>query len=389
MSETQAVVPNRNKRELPKKLSELGRIRIGWQEPNKSGKGRHPAKLSQFRLTSSNAPLLHFAARLYGGEVHPWDDGPAPGIFELFTQANSIDVLIPTASAVSISYEIWSGGGCQRRCTGETVLLCEDATRISTPCMCPLDELVRTEQAKQGLACARILRLSVLLPDLPGMGVWRLESKGYYATAELLGTLEMLGGAGMDHRIIEAVLRLEARSDKREGKPRHYMVPVLWPKYTPRQLLAGGAHALLAPAESQPSWESQKTLQAHIDDLYGDRGADISASKPRETKAMVAPVGESLLAKSITAMMESVGMDDEGIAQTWKRWEVKYGDFSPGVLTMIHDSLKGRLVAKKSHAAAERSATDATSLWVLSAPEEAWPIVEREPGDEDTDGENA
>ena len=106
-------------RTLPKKLTELGRIRIGDQEPSANGRSKHPHKLDAFRLTCSNKPLLHFAANLYGGEVRAWEDAPTDGQWELYTTCNALDVLIPTMSAVSVQYEMWSAGGCKLRCTGE------------------------------------------------------------------------------------------------------------------------------------------------------------------------------------------------------------------------------------------------------------------------------
>lgn len=252
-------------RTLPRKLSELGRIRIGDRESNPSGKGTHPHKLAEFRLTSPNGPLLHHAAALYGGEVRPWagegapiDDYGRPSQFELYTTVNSIDVLIPTMSALTLWYEQWTLAGCQRRCDGVTIQSCPMKEALEgTPCTCPPDDVVRADQAKTGKACARILRLNVLLPDLPGMGTWRLETKGFYATAELLGTLDLLRESGAEHHIIEAALRLEQRTVKRPGRgdgkgTLKFVVPVLWPKYTPRQLLAGAANVLLAPPAPVP-----------------------------------------------------------------------------------------------------------------------------------------
>lgn len=288
-------------RTLPKKLTELGRIRIGDREENKSGRGTHPHKLETFRLTSSNRSLLHFAANAYGGEVCPWEGEGAPRDayqrptqFELYTTVNTLDVLIPTFSAVSLSFEQWSAGGCQRRCTGEFITHCPLQEMLrGTECTCPADEQVRAELAKTGKACARILRLNVLLPDLPGMGVWRLETKGYYATAELLGTLDMLQMAGQEHAIIEAALRLELRTVKRLGKGEgkgtlQFVVPVLWPKFTPRQMLSAAAQRgqlLMTPADMQQEprlldapAEQAKGLNGHIADLYG--GDPPAASHP-------------------------------------------------------------------------------------------------------------
>ena len=113
------------------------------------------------------------------------------------------------------------------------------------------------------------------MPDLPGIGSWRLETKGYYATAEILGTLEMLNYAGAEHQIIEAVLRLEQRTVKRllpgkdgqkavQNTSLKFCVPVLWPKYTPRQLLQHAEHVLLTPPPTP------KTRAVLTQELFGD-----------------------------------------------------------------------------------------------------------------------
>ena len=266
-------------RTLPKKITELGRIRIGDQEPNSGGKGTHPHKLDAFRLTSPNKPLLHFAANLYGGEVRPWVGPRAPdGQFELYTTVNSMDVLVPTLSAVDVKYEEWIGSGCVRRCTGDVITHCPgQEARVGQPCTCPEDEAERSALAKEGKACARICRLNVILPDLPGVGTWRLQTTGYYATAELLGSLELLQMA--QHQIIEAALRLEQRTVKRlvsqgQGKPpkattMKFAVPVLWPKYTPRQMLAAADSRVLLMAPPEKTVPQLPAASA-IADLYGD-----------------------------------------------------------------------------------------------------------------------
>jgi hypothetical protein len=279
MNTTETPPGTRLPRTLPKKITELGRLRIGERVPNASGKGTHPSKIDCFRLTSSNKPLLHCAAQRYGGEVRPWvGDGVADGQFELYTTVNAIDVLVPTASAISVSYERWRAGGCTLRCTGNVVTHSPlDESAVGGACLCPDDDHERDVLAKKGNACARILRLNVLLPDLPGMGCWRLETKGYYATAELLASLDMLRMA--EHQIIEAVLRLEWRQVKRLGKDPEtgkergtlqFAVPVLWPKYTPRQMLAAAdRHVLLMNA---PPQEDLRQLTAGIkaaEDIYG------------------------------------------------------------------------------------------------------------------------
>jgi len=83
-------------------------------------------------------------------------------------------------------------------------------------------------------------RINVMLPQVAGLGVWRLESHGYYAAAELPDMLELLqqvsGG-----RIIGGILRIEQRSSKKDGKTNRYPVPVLdLPNVTLASLTGGG-----------------------------------------------------------------------------------------------------------------------------------------------------
>lgn len=278
-------------RAITHKLSELGRLRIGDREPNSKGNGTHPHKLDVFRLTSPNSSLLHFAASIYGGTVRPWagegaplDERGRPTQFELYTTVNSLDVLIPTFSAVQVSFERWSAGGCHVRCTGAFITHAPlDESTVGLECQCPANDQERGRLATLGKACARILRLNVILPDLPGMGSWRLETKGFYATAELMGTLDMLQMAGQEHQIIEAVLRLEQRQVKRPGKGEgkgtlKFVVPCLWPKFTPRQLLATaaqrGALLMAPPAQLSPAASAAQAT----DEVFGDGAGDVFRS---------------------------------------------------------------------------------------------------------------
>ncbi|HEY5870361.1 MAG TPA: hypothetical protein VI542_33140 [Candidatus Tectomicrobia bacterium] len=351
-------------RTLPKKLPELGRIRIGMREVNKNGRGSHPAKIENFRLTSPNPSLLHFAASAYGGDVHPWvgegapvDEHKRPTQHELYTNVNTLDVLIPTFSAVSISFEVWSGGGCQRRCSGEFVTHCAtNEGLVGAECVCPADDLERMELAKTGKACARILRLNVLLPDMPGMGVWRLETKGYYATAELMGTLEMLQMSGQEHSIIEASLRLEQRIIKRpgtgEGKgTMRFAVPVLWPKFTPRQMLSAAAERgtlLMTPA---PQRVPQATL---IAELAGGMESD-----------------DDPLVERVNVLLAEQGVSVEERKAWWVKMDKKYAGRSPITLTILYEQLLEQVEQRRAKAIVAAQEDDSESYDDLPEVEEA------------------
>lgn len=98
-----------------------------------------------------------------------------------------------------------------------------------------------------GGACKPTTRLSVMLPALPDVGIWRLEVHGWYAATELMGSLHLARLSGTP--IVEARLRLEQREQKKPGKPTmQYGVPVLeLPGMSVAALLGGGAAAQVGP----------------------------------------------------------------------------------------------------------------------------------------------
>lgn len=208
--------------DLQQRIRELGRIRIGQKVATSGGKTR-PAKLNKFRLTSPSRELLEKVAAQYGGTVAPWaPDEKAAGQFEVITEATRMPILVPH-QPVSQYYELWSGGGCQRRCDGVTELLKD------RPCICGPDP--------QNRQCKPTTRLNVVLAEIPGVGVWRLESHGYYAALELPGVAELLAKAG---GYVPAHLGLEERTAKRDGKTLRWMVPTIDVDITPTALMSGG-----------------------------------------------------------------------------------------------------------------------------------------------------
>jgi len=240
---------------LQRRLRELGRIRTGVKIA--AGNGRsHPAKLETFRLTSASRDLLEAAAEVYGGEVRAWPEGDG---WELVTAVDALDIVIPPGDSMTQFYEMWSGGGCQRRCDGVTNLLTME------PCLCPADQDERRTLAADGQACKPTTRLNVILPLIPDMGVWRLESHGYYAAVELAGTADFLSRATAEGRLIPARLRLDQREAKRPGQPvNRYSVPVIElpqtriAEFIPALAPPGSVAALTAGAPAEPRRQSAR-----------------------------------------------------------------------------------------------------------------------------------
>ncbi len=226
--------------DLQKRARELGRIRIGQVVPTKNGKTR-PEKLDRFRLTSHSKPLLEKVAQLYGGTVESWDpQGGGASAWEVVTTTSRLPIMVPP-QPVSQWYEFWTAGGCKHRCDGRTNVL--------------TDELCDPEDYSHKQALERpTTRLNVVLRDVEGIGVWRLETHGWNAAVELPDAAQFLAQAG---GYVNGWVSLEPRTSKAEVadrqnggtkiETRHFMVPIIEIDVTPSELMAGRGR--VQPAE--------------------------------------------------------------------------------------------------------------------------------------------
>lgn len=215
--------------DIQRRFRELGRLRMGVLTTPEGGGKPRPTKLATWRLTTRWRHLLEAAVELgIGGDIRPWEapDGPQ---FELITEVDRLEVIVPPGDVLSQWYELWSGGGCQRRCDGVTMIL-DNGKTSDRPCRCPDDPAERLEAAKLKVpeGCRETTRLVVMLPGLPDLGVWRLESHGYNAAVELGGAAALVELATRQGTLIPAALGIEQRKVKRVGEPvRRFAVPVL------------------------------------------------------------------------------------------------------------------------------------------------------------------
>lgn len=214
--------------DIQRRFRELGRLRMGVLE-TPPGKRPRPVKLATWRLTTRWRHLLDAAVELgIGGEVRPWD-APDGQQWELITDVDRLDVIVPPGDVLSQWYELWTGGGCVRRCDGVTMVL-DNGKTSDRACRCPEDPQERLEAAKANppTGCRETTRLVVMLPGLPDLGVWRLESHGFYAAVELGGAASLVELATRQGTLIPAALGIEQRRVKRQGEAvRRFAVPVL------------------------------------------------------------------------------------------------------------------------------------------------------------------
>lgn len=207
--------------DIQRRFRELGRIRLGKTEPTKGGKTR-PVKIARFRLTSPWQHLIEQAAELYGGEPRPWKNPGTKGDeHEVFVEVDSLPVVIPPGEVFDQWYELWTGGGCARRCDGVAQVL------VDRPCACPEDPIERQELAAKGEACKPTTRVRLMLPEVADVGIWRLESHSFHAAAELGGAAGLVEAATRQGAMIPADLRLGLREGaRRPGQQRRkFYVP--------------------------------------------------------------------------------------------------------------------------------------------------------------------
>jgi hypothetical protein len=95
-----------------------------------------------------------------------------------------------------------------------------------------------------------------MLPDLPGLGVFRLDTHSYYAAVEIGDAAALMQAARDKGVFLPATLRIDHRQRVAEGRTKKFPVPVLEVMATFRQIAsgqleAGGLAAQLPPPPGQ------------------------------------------------------------------------------------------------------------------------------------------
>jgi hypothetical protein len=277
-----------------RRVAVIGHIRLGEVD------GDRPRALKGFRFTSGRQTLIDTAARVFGGDAHPWRN-PSTGLdeFEVLTEAHELEVLLPPADlAFSQHYELWSEAGCQRRCDGFT----ETRGDEPQPCVCALEGERK---------CEAVTRLSLIVPELASVfGVWRLVTGSYYASGELASAVELALGLAQRRaeHLAAARLRLEQRVARRPGQPPHrYTIPVLDVVLSPHALEAAPAPVAAVEAAAALTVVGLPPPAPRI-----DRGASSPAPAPLTDTSSSAPTAPAILEPTLEVLTDPVPADTRG-----------------------------------------------------------------------------
>ncbi|MFJ6935727.1 hypothetical protein [Streptomyces sp. NPDC101132] len=255
---------------IQRRTAEHGRLRTGYTQ------GKTPKRSSTWIVTSHSEEHVRRAAELWGGTPEPWTPlNQSTAQWRVTTDAASIEAIITPGDPLSQYNEMWSAGGCQRRCDGQT----EQLTR--QPCLCARQFGENWHTQPKGRVCSTTSRLSVMLPDLSGMGMWRAETHSFYAASEWGGMVDMVL-AGTDGRgFVPVTLRIEPRQVVRDGQTKKFPVVVVELRgITPRQALTGplSAATALDPSGSR----AVAAIEAPRPDYLAEAEAALSSDDVRD-----------------------------------------------------------------------------------------------------------
>lgn len=222
--------------QLDARIPTAGRLRFGTKKRTAKGT-EYPVAIPHWRLSSHDKEAIEQIATLYGGTPEAWTDAPTAGQWQVFTEASELSIMLPPDPlGGSPIYELWSGGGCQRRCDGITVTTLQatgpdTVDAVESPCIC---------SARGRLECKVTTRLSVLLPEIKFAGVWRLDSGSWNVAHEFPGMVAMIQQL-QARGIVRARLGLEHRKVVVAGKTKAFIIPTLRVAESPNAILEGAA----------------------------------------------------------------------------------------------------------------------------------------------------
>lgn len=354
---------------LQRQLRELGRLRTGVYDT--SGRKGRPARSETWILSSHAENYIQAAAEAWGGSVERWQpQGGGAAQFRVITEQIALDAILPPGDPLSVSLELWSGGGRKRFCDGVT------EQKSDSPCICRANFGESYHEQPAGTVCAATTRLNVLLPDMPDVGVWIMSTKSFYAAMEIAGAVDLIKAAVGHEATIPIRLRIEQRQRKVDGQTKKYQVVVVESRGINTGDLLGGTvvKAIEAP-RSTPAIEAAPTptepeVKIDLDSLYDSLWAVESIEDWAELWPMLKELGNAELeseAEEVASGFLRATTTLEDLKALWKY------TVTPG-LKKVATTHAGKLKAPK------QEGESAVQVWsrVMETVPESWTTTKAE-----------
>lgn len=214
------------------RIPRVGKIRLGVKKIAQSGK-EYPSATDYFVVNEDGAtsrPAAEGFHAVYGDE---------PREIEIVLPAPRVDDVLEGA------YRSYGTGGLlKRKCAGpgsECVTRGPDGEWIASPCMCEKEGLDPDDKSKH---CQRRWTFTIMLMDVPGVGVWQVETGSPMAAEGLAQSLRLIEQFRGHLQGAKATLRVVPRTVAPQGKPKTvHIIELGATDLTPAQALAQAAES--------------------------------------------------------------------------------------------------------------------------------------------------
>ena len=192
----------------------VGRFRSGYQV-----NGR-PAALTEWRVTTDDQAVADYISETYeGDEPQAWETKGDDDI-EVFTKAESVDIILTGESAIEARMLIWARG--QKRlvtCDGSV------AETDGKPHECLIGGFSKkAEHEEQGHVCEPNISVTFRLADNPDLGLFKFQS-GSWSLATSIA--KAIGDYAKTGHSATATLALEVVEYESAGVARRFTKPVV------------------------------------------------------------------------------------------------------------------------------------------------------------------
>lgn len=209
-----------------RRLPRLGKIRLGIKKVSQKTGKEYPAEIDYFLLDPSTPipeereKLLSEFKRLFGEQ---------PKKIRVYFPVSDLEVLFP-------QYYKRYGSGTMLQCKGDG----DKATAASEEFTKGLEVVGKTDMGSpivkclgreciyyKDKKCSEVATLNVLIPELPGAGVWQITTGSYHSIVGINSGLEYVRGIAGRFHMVPLTLERRKQDTMAEGKKStHYIMQI-------------------------------------------------------------------------------------------------------------------------------------------------------------------